>query len=91
MDNGDGRAPAQEMSCKELVELVTDYLEGWLPAGERRRFEAHLGGCPGCATYVEQIRETIRLTGRLREDDLAAPVRDSLLAAFRDWKRGSPG
>ena len=49
------------MTCKELVELVTDYLEGVLGRGERRRFEAHLAACEGCAAYFEQIRRTIRL------------------------------
>jgi anti-sigma factor RsiW len=75
-----------EITCKELVELVTDYLEGALPSVDRSRFERHLGGCPGCTAYVEQFRETIRLTGMLREDDLEPAARDALLAEFRNWK-----
>lgn len=76
----------EELTCRELVEIVTEYLEGTLPPGERERFDAHLLDCPGCTTYLEQMRETIRLTGRLREDGLAPSVRDDLLAAFRGWK-----
>ena len=58
---------AAYLSCQELVELVTDYLEDRLPPAERERFEGHLALCPGCDTYVEQMRETIRLTGELTE------------------------
>jgi anti-sigma factor RsiW len=76
------------MTCREFVELVTDYLEGRLAPEDRERFDFHLGVCPGCVTYLEQIRETIAFTGTLREDDIAAPARDELLAAFRDWKSG---
>jgi anti-sigma factor RsiW len=74
------------MTCVELVELVTDYLEGMLSARDRARFEQHLGVCPHCTVYVEQFRETIRLTGTLREEDLAPAAREALLAEFRNWK-----
>jgi anti-sigma factor RsiW len=77
---------ATDLTCRELVELVTDYLEGALPPQQRERFERHLELCPGCATYVEQFRETIALTGALREDDIGPRVRDELLAQFRGWK-----
>lgn len=76
-----------ELTCKELVELVTDYLEGALAHAERVRFESHLDTCSGCAAYLEQFRATIELTGRLAEDDIEAPARDALLRQFRDWKR----
>jgi anti-sigma factor RsiW len=79
----------QPLTCQELVELVTDYLEGALSRADRQRFEQHLDVCPGCVTFVEQIRETVRLTGRLREDDLAPAARDALLAQFRNWKETS--
>ena len=72
--------------CIELVELVSDYLEGALDRRTRRRFEAHIAGCPHCTAYLEQIRQTIRLTGRLREESLEPGVRDELLAAFRGWR-----
>jgi len=76
-----------EMSCRDLVELVTAYLEDALVPDERAAFEAHLAICPGCVDYLDQIRCTITLTGRLTEDSLSPAVRDALLAAFRSWKR----
>ena len=75
-----------QMSCRELVRLITDYLEGGLSRRDRRRFERHLRDCDGCTTYVEQMRETVRLAGVLSEDDLAPQARDELLEVFRDWK-----
>ncbi len=76
-----------EMACKELVELVTDYLEGKLPDDIRMRFENHLTGCDGCTNYLEQIRQTIRLTGQLREENLTSQQRDDLLKLFHDWNK----
>jgi anti-sigma factor RsiW len=77
---------APDLTCAELVELVTDYLEDALSASDRTRFEEHLGECEGCVGYVAQITTTIALTGRLTEASLPADVRDELLARFRDWK-----
>ncbi|HUH80998.1 MAG TPA: zf-HC2 domain-containing protein [Solirubrobacteraceae bacterium] len=77
---------APQMSCRELVTLVTEYLEGTLGARDRRRFERHIRGCDGCTTYLEQMRETIRLAGTLSERDVSPRAREELLAAFRDWK-----
>jgi anti-sigma factor RsiW len=76
-----------EMTCRELVVVITDYLEGTLPEDERRRFEEHLGDCSYCANYLEQMRATIATLGELREDSLSPATRDELLEAFRDWKR----
>ena len=76
-----------ELTCQELVELVTHYLEGALSEDDRRRFDRHLDRCPGCVTYLDQLRVTIRLTGRLRQDDVDPVARDALLARFRDWRR----
>jgi anti-sigma factor RsiW len=78
--------PADEMSCQELVELVTDYLEDLLAAPDRGRFEAHLRTCAGCRTYVEQMRTTIRLTGQLEPASLSPEVCETLLGALRTWK-----
>jgi anti-sigma factor RsiW len=75
-----------ELTCKELVEVITDYLEGRLPPERRLPFEEHLASCDGCQTYLEQMRETIRLTGTLMEDDLEPEARAALLGVFRDWK-----
>jgi anti-sigma factor RsiW len=84
-------ALAEDLSCAELVELVTEYLEGQLTAEERARFEEHLTVCDGCANYLDQMRKTIELTGRLRVDDLSPEVTDELVEAFRDWHRIHPG
>ena len=77
-----------ELSCRELVELVTDYLENALPLAERVRFEEHLIACPGCQTYLEQMRQTIDVLGRVTEESLEPAARDQLLDLFRNWKRG---
>jgi anti-sigma factor RsiW len=82
------RSRGPDLTCRELVQLITDYLEGGLSRRERRRFERHLRGCDGCTTYVEQVRETVRLAGVLGEGDLSPEVRDELLTAFRDWRAG---
>jgi anti-sigma factor RsiW len=76
-----------ELSCKELVELVTDYFDAALPLEERREFEHHIELCAGCTEHIEHLRLTIRAVGTLREDSLQPAAREELLAAFRDWKR----
>lgn len=76
-----------ELTCRQFVELVTDYLEGALSPGERTRFEAHLRDCENCPIYLDQIRETIRTVGALSEDGLALAAKEELLTIFRDWKR----
>jgi anti-sigma factor RsiW len=78
-----------ELTCQELVELVTMYLEMTLSPAEKARFEAHLATCPGCVNYVDQMRRTVRLTGALREDNIPPGVESRLLDVFRDWKRGA--
>ena len=80
----------RQLSCRELVELVTDYLDGALSRRDRKRFEAHIAACGHCATYVEQMRTTIVTLGRLSEESIPEPARDELLAAFRDWKSSGP-
>ena len=74
-----------EISCQELVELVTEYLEDSLPPEERARFEAHIVPCDGCRNYLEQIRKTIELTGRLTPEQLEPAAEAALLGAFREW------
>lgn len=74
------------MSCRELVEDITAYLEGRMPDGERERFDEHLGLCAGCRVYIDQMRTTIKTVGALREDKLSPETRESLLAAFRGWR-----
>jgi anti-sigma factor RsiW len=75
------------LTCAVLVEQVTAYLDGSLERDDENRFVSHLAECAGCATYVEQCRETIRLVGTLPPDSVAAPARDHLLAAFRERRR----
>ncbi len=76
-----------QLTCEELVELVTEYLEGGLTKAERERFDEHIGACEGCSNYLDQIRTTIELAGRVTVDDLRNETKTELLAAFRDWKR----
>jgi len=73
------------LTCRGLVELVTDYLEDALDHVARQRFEAHLGECDGCVAYVEQMRTTVQVLGELPEESLSPDVRDRLLDAFRGW------
>lgn len=76
----------EQLSCQELVELVTDYLEGALPPEEHVRFDEHIGSCNGCRAYLEQMRTTIGLVGRLSPAAVTPEAEQALLTAFRDWK-----
>ena len=76
------------MTCQELTEVLTDYLEGVMASEDVARFEAHLQICEGCVTYVDQMRRTIGTVHALRPEDVEATVPDDLVAAFRAWKRG---
>jgi predicted anti-sigma-YlaC factor YlaD len=76
----------EEMTCRELVDVITDYLEGTLAEADRVRFEEHLLECPYCQNYLDQMRETIRTLGALREESLSPQARQSLLESFRDWR-----
>ncbi len=73
------------LSCRELIELVTAYDEGALSRRDRRRFERHIADCPHCTAYLEQMRETIALVGRVELEDLPPQVCEDLLAAFGSW------
>ena len=79
---------ADHLSCQEVVELVTDYLEESLSAEDSALFEQHLNFCEGCVWYVDQLRATIGVVGEIREDDIPAETKDRLMGAFRNW-RGS--
>jgi anti-sigma factor RsiW len=76
-----------EMPCRELVEVITDYLEDALSDRDRLRFEAHLAECDDCRDYVAQFEQTIALSGRVEPDQLPPDLRDELLSAFRAWRR----
>ena len=77
------------LSCQELVELVTDYLEDALPPPERARLDAHIRDCDGCTAYLEQMRTTIALTGRLTAEEIPPQSLEPLLRAFRGWRAGA--
>ncbi|MCK9517756.1 MAG: zf-HC2 domain-containing protein [Dehalococcoidia bacterium] len=76
------------LTCRELVELVTEYFEGALSGTEQARFDEHISACPGCQRYLLQMRATIAAAGRLQEDDVLPEAQAELLAAFRDWRSG---
>jgi len=76
----------EQLSCQELVELVTDYLEGALPEDERQRFEEHLGSCAGCRKYFDQMKTTLRVTGKLAPASLSPEAEEALVHAFRNWR-----
>jgi anti-sigma factor RsiW len=76
-----------EMPCRQLVELVSDYLDDRLSPLDRARFEAHLAACKACRTYLDQFRQTVRTLGSLPEESLSLEAKSALLAAFRGWTR----
>ena len=78
---------APHITCQEVVELVSDWLEAALPADQATLFEQHLNFCDGCVWYVDQIRTTVATVGRITEEDVPPDTREKLLTAFRDWKR----
>jgi anti-sigma factor RsiW len=78
---------AEHLSCQEVVELVSDYVERDLPPETTTLFEQHINFCDGCEWYLEQMRATIAALGRIEEEDVPPEARDRLLTAFRDWKR----
>lgn len=80
-----------ELTCRELVELVTDYLDDALPPADGARFRDHLRECDACITYIDQIRIAVALSGRLSPETIDGAARDRLLEAFRGWRTGGPG
>lgn len=77
-----------DLTCREVVELVTDYLEARLSGEDRTRFELHLVYCSPCRTYLRQMRQVLETTGKLTEESLPPETKESLLRAFRSWKKG---
>ncbi len=76
------------MNCNELVELITDYLEGCLSAKDVGRFEDHLAECPACLLYLEQMRGVIKTVGQLEEKHISSEAKEKLLRVFSNWKKG---
>jgi anti-sigma factor RsiW len=81
----------RDIVCHQAVELVTDYLEGVLSRADRRRFEAHLAGCPHCTEYLAQMRATIELTGRVTPEELTPRMQDEFIALYRQWRADHDG
>jgi anti-sigma factor RsiW len=79
----------RSLTCQELTEVLTDYLEGVMAPEDVARFEAHLELCDGCVIYVEQMRQTIRTVNALHPAEVEATVPDDVLEAFRAWKRSA--
>ena len=79
----------EQLSCRELVELVTDYLEDALTEADHARFEAHIARCDGCGVYLEQIRQTIDMLGHYPVEALSPEAERDLLEAFRGWRAGA--
>jgi anti-sigma factor RsiW len=78
--------PTDELTCKEVVELVTAYLDDALPFDERHRVDAHLAGCEPCTEYLQQMRLTIGALGRLPEESISSDALSELRKAFRSSK-----
>jgi anti-sigma factor RsiW len=74
------------MECAEVVEVITEYLEGAMDPRDRRRFDAHLAECEYCQNYLDQMRATVAALGELREDAIAPGDRQALVDAFRGWR-----
>ena len=83
------RRRRRDLVCQQAVELVTDYLEGALSRSQRRRFEAHLAGCPDCPEYLAQMRAVIGLAGTITPDDLTPQLRSEFISLYQRWQAGS--
>ncbi len=77
----------QKLACKEVVELVTDYLEGVLLPEQRAQLEEHLADCPGCRNYIEQVRLTISMLHHLAQESVFPETKEELLVLFQQWKK----
>jgi len=77
---------ANALTCRELIEIITEYLEGAMPPAERIRFEDHVKGCTGCTRYLAQMRFTVETLGEIGLENIEPAAKSELMAAFRDWK-----
>lgn len=82
--------PVDDLTCQELVEVVTDYLDGAMSVADRERFERHVGECAGCEAVVSQFRATIEVTGRLTEEQVSEQQRETMRGVFRRWRDTAP-
>ncbi len=82
------RTDVDHVTCREFVEVLTDYLDGALDPGERAEIERHIVICRGCTNYVEQFRSTIGLLGRIADEEAGDAPSGAALALFREWQAG---
>ena len=80
--------PTSKATCRELVDEVTDYLEGALDPDEKARLDRHLDSCQGCRNYIDQLARLRELTGNLTKSDVAPDAAAALASAFRAWRQG---
>jgi anti-sigma factor RsiW len=83
-------ADVEHVTCKEFVEVLTDYLDGAMEPAERAEIERHIVICRGCSNYMEQMRSTIDLLGRIADEAPAGAHTERLLGMFREWRAGRP-
>lgn len=76
----------QEMPCRDFVECVTMYIEGTLSRRDRRRLEQHLAECGPCTLYLEQLRDTLQVAGKIEPDEVPAHMREELVRVFERWR-----
>jgi anti-sigma factor RsiW len=86
----DARPDPHDITCRQAVALMTDYLDGALGADDQALMEAHLAECEGCAEHLRQIRITVAVTGRTRDEDLDQAARADLMDLYRRWRRDRP-
>ena len=85
--SGPPKSQPEDISCREIVQIVNDYVEGVLPVGEREAVELHLNLCDGCTDYLQQLRLSIALTGEVPADALPPELEEELCLAFRSFQR----
>lgn len=78
--------PSEDLTCRQLVEVITDYLDGSMTDDDRERFERHVSGCSGCASVLAQFRATIEATGRLADAEVDDEQREAMRGVFRRWR-----
>jgi anti-sigma factor RsiW len=79
------------VTCRQVVELMTEYLENTLSPRDRASFEEHIAGCDGCRAYLAQLRTTKRVVGKLADEPIPEPLEAELVKAFRDWRSTTQG
>lgn len=82
--------PAEDLTCRELVEVITDYFDGAMSPDEHARFERHLRDCTGCQAVISQFRTMVEVTGHLTEEQISEEQREAMRVVFRGWREAAP-